>query len=245
MTRFWRSGFLRTNANGTTYRVAGHMVDRDDWDRQRSDNVATYMYYAERLSSARARNGATTQYINPNADCPVCGAPVFFFQNTSGSRVYFDELGPPWPKHPCTDHPIRINGSGGSASVIQPLRRSPVEIEEIQRGVLNAGLNPEFDFHLRYKLSRWSVWSVCGRFRRSGQTLLVLDTVENGNPSRLFMAHPNVPKALKAGSTVYSYRNWLIFFDLEQMIPVEIEMKKLRSASAFVNELVAPQKKKR
>lgn len=43
-------------------------------------------------------------YINPNAQCPSCGASVFFYQSPSGGRVYFDELGPPWPKHPCTDN---------------------------------------------------------------------------------------------------------------------------------------------
>ncbi len=40
----------------------------------------------------------------PNASCPVCGKSVFFYQNAHGSRVFFDELGPPWPKHPCTDN---------------------------------------------------------------------------------------------------------------------------------------------
>ena len=39
----------------------------------------------------------------PNASCPECGEPVFFYANDYGSRVFFDELGPPWPKHPCTD----------------------------------------------------------------------------------------------------------------------------------------------
>lgn len=43
-------------------------------------------------------------YINPNAACPVCGAPVYFYQASSGGRVFFDELGPPWPKHPCTNN---------------------------------------------------------------------------------------------------------------------------------------------
>lgn len=42
-------------------------------------------------------------YVNPNASCPVCGAAVFFYQSARGGRVFFDELGPPWPKHPCTD----------------------------------------------------------------------------------------------------------------------------------------------
>lgn len=41
----------------------------------------------------------------PNALCPVCGALVFFYQNECGSRVFFDSLGIPWPKHPCTDNP--------------------------------------------------------------------------------------------------------------------------------------------
>ncbi len=42
-------------------------------------------------------------YTNPNARCPVCGASVYFYSSYSGSKVYFDELGPPWSKHPCTD----------------------------------------------------------------------------------------------------------------------------------------------
>lgn len=48
-------------------------------------------------------------YITPNACCPVCRQKVFFYQSPDGGRVFFDALGPPWPKHPCTDnlHPVR------------------------------------------------------------------------------------------------------------------------------------------
>ena len=46
---------------------------------------------------------AYVSYVNHNARCPVCGISVFFFQSPDGGRVFFDELGPPWPKHPCTD----------------------------------------------------------------------------------------------------------------------------------------------
>jgi hypothetical protein len=28
---------------------------------------------------------------------------VFYYCNEHGSSVFFDSLGPPWPKHPCTD----------------------------------------------------------------------------------------------------------------------------------------------
>ena len=41
-------------------------------------------------------------YVNPNAKCPVCGEDVYFYQSPYGGRVFFDDLGPPWPKHPCT-----------------------------------------------------------------------------------------------------------------------------------------------
>lgn len=41
----------------------------------------------------------------PNAYCPVCGAAVYFYQSPAGGRVFFDHLGHPWPKHPCTDRP--------------------------------------------------------------------------------------------------------------------------------------------
>ena len=69
-----------------------------------------------------------SSYTNPNACCPVCGAPVFFYQSPSGGRVFFDELGPPWPKHPCTDNssrpaPIARLGTSqpGQSSASQPI----------------------------------------------------------------------------------------------------------------------------
>ena len=48
-------------------------------------------------------------YVNPNAQCPICADSVFFYRSPDGGRVYFDELGPPWPKHPCTDRRILVN----------------------------------------------------------------------------------------------------------------------------------------
>lgn len=47
--------------------------------------------------------GLSDGYTNPNARCPECGAAVYFYRSPYGGRVFFDELGPPWPKHWCTD----------------------------------------------------------------------------------------------------------------------------------------------
>lgn len=55
-------------------------------------------------------------FTNPNANCPVCGASVFFYQSPTGGRVFFDDLGPPWPKHPCTDN--RTPAGSNARSVI-------------------------------------------------------------------------------------------------------------------------------
>ena len=44
------------------------------------------------------------QITIPNATCPVCSARVYYYRNEFGSSVFFDELGPPWHKHPCTDN---------------------------------------------------------------------------------------------------------------------------------------------
>lgn len=50
-------------------------------------------------------------YVNPNAHCPLCGERVFFYQSSNGGRVFFEHLGWPWPKHPCTDSPRSQSGA--------------------------------------------------------------------------------------------------------------------------------------
>jgi hypothetical protein len=74
----------------------------------RFDRTRWKSFYDEyQAKSFLARNGASLGraacFVNPNAHCPECGADVFYYQNEFGSRVFFDDLGPPWPKHPCTD----------------------------------------------------------------------------------------------------------------------------------------------
>lgn len=56
--------------------------------------------------SKQALRNEYDSFVIPNAICPVCGANVFFYQSPFGGRVFFDELQPPWPKHPCTNNSI-------------------------------------------------------------------------------------------------------------------------------------------
>lgn len=53
---------------------------------------------------AESPSYATIQsFTDPNALCPVCKAHVYFYRSPYNGRVFFDHLGPPWPKHHCTD----------------------------------------------------------------------------------------------------------------------------------------------
>jgi hypothetical protein len=100
-------------------------------------------FQSSTVESARERlrhhgvTGFTSCFVNPNARCPICGQAVYFYANSYGSRVYFDELGPPWPKHGCTDNP-RTTGTGKFSG---PTRRSKSEISEIINSDREAGTN--------------------------------------------------------------------------------------------------------
>lgn len=71
-----------------------------------------------RASQTRKAFNTVDSFLNPNAHCPVCGAPVFYYQSPDGGKVYFDALGPPWPKHPCTDNGYSPSSSTGSAGIV-------------------------------------------------------------------------------------------------------------------------------
>lgn len=70
-------------------------------------------------------NGSIKSITIPNAQCPVCGKPVFYYCNEYGSSVFFDRPGPPWPKHPCTDRSVIARPIALSTSAINSYRGEP------------------------------------------------------------------------------------------------------------------------
>jgi hypothetical protein len=104
-----------------------------------SDNAATI------LREYGVNRSFASCFVNPNAKCPVCFAAVYYYENSQGSRVFFDDLGWPWPKHPCTDsrkqirtpcradpHPIHVRKRG--------------EIDQIATSLAQARRDPRRDF---------------------------------------------------------------------------------------------------
>jgi hypothetical protein len=104
-------------------------------------------------------------YVNPNAICPVpgCGKPVYFYQSPYGGRVFFDELGPPWPKHPCTDNSIvqkHFSSAEGRARILvaQPTQSEKSNSETDQ----NCKVTPVEPRITDAMPSRLSVWAEAG-----------------------------------------------------------------------------------
>lgn len=58
-------------------------------------------YDSDGLDHIRTRFSEIDSYLNPNARCPKCNKPVFFYRSPHNGRVFFDDVGWPWPKHGC------------------------------------------------------------------------------------------------------------------------------------------------
>jgi hypothetical protein len=100
-----------------------------------SDTVSYASILAKATLADFGVKSATACYVNPNATCPVCGEQVYFYSNDHGSRVYFDELGPPWTKHGCTIQERQISSttdaqSSGPAVRPQAERKTLVDAAE-------------------------------------------------------------------------------------------------------------------
>lgn len=172
MTQFWREGFWRTSVYGNDHHVEGHWVEREDWSRSADLSGGGRNSALSRLREARAASSATARYIVPNAACPVCGADVFFFRNEHGSRVFFDELGPPWPKHPCTDQNAETVGNGSVASIKVTLRH-PEDVRLIAALNKQAGIRSNEPFRRRFGSERWKLFRVDYRARSESGAALI------------------------------------------------------------------------
>lgn len=80
-----------------------------------------------------ATHGRWCNSVTRPTRCPSCGDSVFFFQCDCESKVFFDELGPPWPIHDCDSswarsRPRTRDSSGAITVEISPgitVRRVP------------------------------------------------------------------------------------------------------------------------
>ncbi len=138
--------------------------------------------------------------------CPLCGAIIFFHTNGNGDCVFFDDLGPPWPKHACLRSDDGVRAASRSRELmrlvdlvaaptrIAPPRGWPVhEFDEAQIGQLVTGVVLSFKQRKAWFASPATV------VRRPVQVLSV--TLQLG-PKRLLRVYTPANARFKVGDIV-------------------------------------------
>lgn len=104
MTTFHRRGHYRRGANGRRYWVNGHTMTRGGRPSASARPISFPIGMSRRESKPPAPAVKWRRLPeSPNAICPRCGQPVWFYRNSYGGCAYFDVLGEPWTKHPCME----------------------------------------------------------------------------------------------------------------------------------------------
>ncbi|MFI7604672.1 hypothetical protein ACIBTV_06065 [Micromonospora sp. NPDC049366] len=228
MTTYRRRGHWRRSPGGGRHWVQTHSVTRSGASRP---SRQTYGSPYRRTVTARPRvprppRSFSERWLRPNARCPVCGASVFYYSNEHGSRVFFDEVGPPWPKHPCTD-----NSAYRERSPISPGRSAPARYSLLkgrslaQRSAfLDATANSRLTWvGLSYRVNAWTPYALLKRDLADGVTRLTLQRLYTLQPATVWTVAAEVPLAV--GDVVFVQAGQLSYFDLDRGEPVTMPVE--------------------
>lgn len=139
---------------------------------------------------------------------------MYFYKNEAGSRVYFDEIGPPWPKHPCIDIPFYTRPSAEfQGPPVVPSLRLPSA-----RGSKTAGSRRQsFDAGAQSSSSRaFQAFTVQGTEARKDKTLVQLTPASGHGSGRTFYVDGSrtVPEF---GQLVFVSGLSICYFDVARM----------------------------
>ena len=211
MTTYRRQGHWRRGPSGNRHWVAAHSVTRGSSASRRS-TTARSAAAPLRVKRTAPRQPFSTRWARPNARCPVCGALVYFYANEHGSRVYFDELGPPWPKHPCTDIPRAVEATGRVAPAPYAPQAPLGAGGPPERGeVLSAGA-----FAARYQGEPWTAHVVLGTATTEGG-VSILRTLPLGGWRRPKEWRSNQRLTAEVGQVVFIRKPIVTYVDLETL----------------------------
>lgn len=173
---------------------------------------------ARLLLKRSGANSVAGCYVNPNARCPRCGVPVFFYANAAGSRVYFDDLGPPWPKHPCTDN-SRRSILLGATHTYRPTRRNKGEVKELLNAAAIAGLS-RFRSSGKRSAGEWTLVVILAVDRRGQENRVEGEFLDSDkNEAYRFTCHSEAP-LFEVGEFVSVNDNQISFVDRETLLPM-------------------------
>jgi hypothetical protein len=144
------------------------------YSRKRTSDEIDHQSAERTTAGTGANRSYSACFVVPNALCPVCGASVYYYQNEHGSRVFFDELGWPWPKHPCTDNSDSARFSPTSKV---PRARTMEGILEIVRAAQQIDFDPAVKFRFAFGNSPWDLLSVTEVARRGFENFIKAQSI--------------------------------------------------------------------
>jgi len=240
MTRFHRRGYSRTSKHGVSHYVSETTVHRDNWNR------ASYSYaptsrrrdlFLERYPEFTSTRRVAACFVNPNATCPVCGERVFYYQNEDGSRVFFDELGPPWPKHPCTDTRLISAPFAGTQLGLTFGIRSQPAIAEIMTWQKDCGTNFESEFAAKYGTNPWPLAIIVKRMKGGKQVFVEAKLLRQGRPTKVYLSCRALPRCCTKKFLIAVRKRKISFIDTATLAPVEVAIKRYRGATPFLDAM--------
>lgn len=224
MGQHYRRGHYRRGKNGSYHWVSGHSVTGSSRSTFRISGSQPWFApsqstYPEVTSVAYTPTTFTRRLVRPNATCPACGASLYFYSNAAGSRVYFDELGPPWPKHPCMDSGERRNQvapawappRGSAAAPPIPRSRGPAPSR-------NSTDVPLPSFRERFGIEPFAIWTVAQSWFGSEETLLDLRSIDGQDRKTILL---RVSLRMPVGHLVFTSHGTLCFlsaFTLQEVL---------------------------
>lgn len=248
MTEFSRRGHWRTNQYGTTHWVSESVVNRDHYCRPSyslpTPQTSRESFLDRHPEFVKARR-LSSCFVEPNAICPVCGESVFYFQNEHGSRVYFDELGPPWPKHPCTIAPALVESIASVSTGSAPLARRGLQMLRIAYWQRWQNIDLTAEFALRHGCDPLPLATVESRIDRDDRAFLTLRVLE-GRPDRKVLAScRSLPKCCTNGYIVAIHTDKISLFDTVTSTVIEVATECYHSESEFVAAMEIPNIRRR
>ncbi|NMR19182.1 hypothetical protein HIR71_02940 [Cellulomonas fimi] len=164
------------------------------------------------------------RWVRPNAQCPVCGAAVYFYSNEHGSRVFFDEMGPPWPKHPCTlrqPSPASTTATRRTAPGLYTFADGRRQLSQARRD------DRLYNDAAAYRQTNGEAWVVLDRWVDDGVTLLKLHRTYDRRPPQIWRALD--PVDVTSGSIVFMWSGLLSYVDAATLEVTTVRMQFVRS----------------
>lgn len=235
MTSFERRAHWRMGRRGKPSYVRQHSVSRSDWERY--PHVPMPDPIVAKFGQLTGPTRWAVRYLTPNAHCPVCHAPVFYYQNKHGSRVFFDDVGPPWPKHPCTY--TGADQSTFARGEVSPHHRSFDDIVQLTNWYETRGVDPTADFRSAHHSEPWPLAVIAKRFKGQASVFFVLKVLQEGPTKKVFASCLSLPKCCKPGFTIALNRGSISSIDSLSMQPKMISIKRFRNASGFIDAMLS------